>query len=366
MAAYAAFFIALVVLATGIFVGTQRLGSTDTRSRAALQEVVAMIWNFQTTGNTEKWTGTPKTAVRAVDGSLEVVLRSTDPAASTIEVQSLDYQLPAGVKQVVIRAGAYLPPAPTATPKSRPLPTSQPTTQQNTRSTYAPLELSLAVNHKDGPPIMLPAQRLPLESGMNDYLFIIPQEGMVTVRSLRLGFANHPENTLVRIDSVKLATQVNAVTDIPTSQSKTVYRLVSKTGSRFYTADASMREAMVRNGWTVEGVTLRTPTAAVAGAVPVYELYNKNSEDFFYTTGADEARTAKGFGYAPYNSKEAADALPVVWHAFSTPASDRTPVYRLVNAQTGKHFYTTSINERDVAVAQFGYTIEGLVFYVLK
>lgn len=42
--------------------------------------------------------------------------------------------------------------------------------------------------------------------------------------------------------------------------------------------------------------------------------------------------------------------------------SKRVPLYRLQG--NGDHFYTTSASERDNAIAQYGYTSEGIACYV--
>ena len=42
----------------------------------------------------------------------------------------------------------------------------------------------------------------------------------------------------------------------------------------------------------------------------------------------------------------------------------RVPLFRLYSAAQGDHFYTTSADERDNAIAQYGYVSEGIACYV--
>jgi hypothetical protein len=39
------------------------------------------------------------------------------------------------------------------------------------------------------------------------------------------------------------------------------------------------------------------------------------------------------------------------------------PVYRLYSSAQGDHFYTSNVKERDTAIAQYGYSDEGIAFY---
>jgi len=55
------------------------------------------------------------------------------------------------------------------------------------------------------------------------------------------------------------------------------------------------------------------------------------------------------------------------WEYTFDPASSLLPVFRFYNGDTGAHFYTASIEERDHVLAtwaQFAY--EGAVFYVAR
>ncbi len=91
--------------------------------------------------------------------------------------------------------------------------------------------------------------------------------------------------------------------------------------------------------------------ASVASAAPLYRLYI--SGDHFYTTNLEEAFNATRLGYVFEGN---------VGECELTATLGTTPLYRLYssNSEGGDHFYTTSSQERDLAIAAHGYRSEGI------
>jgi len=93
-------------------------------------------------------------------------------------------------------------------------------------------------------------------------------------------------------------------------------------------------------------------TSNRSGYVPVYELYNQNSNDYVYTSSQSEASMiVSQFGYTN---------LGVAFN--SCINSHNIPVFRLFNPSTKAHFYTTNVAERQTS-EQNGYTDEGIAYY---
>ena len=82
---------------------------------------------------------------------------------------------------------------------------------------------------------------------------------------------------------------------------------------------------------------------------PMYRLYNPNSGEHFYTGSIQERDVLKAAG----------------WHyegiAWNAPTKNGAPVYRLFNPNNGDHHYTMSIEERDMLVG-VGWQYEGVAW----
>jgi serine/threonine protein kinase/ribosomal protein L33 len=98
--------------------------------------------------------------------------------------------------------------------------------------------------------------------------------------------------------------------------------------------------------------------AVVAMAAPMYRLVSATTGDHFYTMSAAERNNAvAAYGYRNEG---------IAYYTFSGPVANSVPLYRLVSTTTGHHFYTTSASERDKAVAAYGYRYEGIACYVFS
>ncbi|MBB5868515.1 hypothetical protein F4553_001894 [Allocatelliglobosispora scoriae] len=98
------------------------------------------------------------------------------------------------------------------------------------------------------------------------------------------------------------------------------------------------------------------PPATRATSTALLRLYNPDSGDHLYTTSVTERDTAVArFGYTDEG---------VAGHVSATAATGTTPLLRLYNPDSGDHLYTASVTERDTAVARFGYVDEGIACHV--
>lgn len=87
--------------------------------------------------------------------------------------------------------------------------------------------------------------------------------------------------------------------------------------------------------------------------VSLYRLYNPNSGEHFYTQDLHEREVLISLGW---NDEK------IGW---KSPETSDTPVYRLYNKNAGDHHFTTSEKEKDTLVKK-GWTYEGIAFYSLK
>ncbi|MCH3961885.1 MAG: glucosaminidase domain-containing protein [Solobacterium sp.] len=88
----------------------------------------------------------------------------------------------------------------------------------------------------------------------------------------------------------------------------------------------------------------------LSSAEDMYRLYNPNSGEHFYTADVNEKNNLSNIGWV-YEG--------IGWKA---PSSSSSPVYRLYNPNSGDHHYTMNVNERDWLVT-LGWTSEGIGWY---
>ncbi|HEX5629757.1 MAG TPA: hypothetical protein VFX72_09310, partial [Usitatibacteraceae bacterium] len=90
-----------------------------------------------------------------------------------------------------------------------------------------------------------------------------------------------------------------------------------------------------------------TMASADSGVVyPVYRFYNMNTGGHFYTIDLAE-RNSVIAGY-PWLRDEGFDFI-----AYPTPRAGTLPVYRFYDTDSGNHFYTISESEKDAVVASY-------------
>ncbi|MCH4013905.1 MAG: hypothetical protein LKE64_06220 [Solobacterium sp.] len=122
---------------------------------------------------------------------------------------------------------------------------------------------------------------------------------------------------------------------------------VNDSASKTYTLKYNMN-----NGeWEFGGTTYPSFNVKCNNTKQVmYRLYNKNSGEHFYTGDVNEKDYLASIGWK-YEG--------IGWTA---PATSKTPVYRLYNKNGGEHHYTESAAERDMLVSK-GWKYESIGWY---
>jgi hypothetical protein len=128
----------------------------------------------------------------------------------------------------------------------------------------------------------------------------------------------------------------------------------------FYTTDAfEAARAMGRSGYHWEGIAcgVFAPQAGQpVGSIAFFRLFNPDTGDHFYTIDVNERdRAISQYGY-----RSEATACFI----FSVASPQLIPLYRLWNGEAHDHFYTTDVNERDRARVVSGYADEGTAGFV--
>ena len=129
----------------------------------------------------------------------------------------------------------------------------------------------------------------------------------------------------------------------------------------FYTADkAEMDRATSSLGYPAEGITGYIFPTQVTQTVPLYRSYSVRNTDHFYTVDkAESDRAVANLGYS-YEG-----ITGYVFPPSDPPCPGAAPLYRTYNPTIFNHFYTMSAPERDNAVANLGYSNEGIAAYIL-
>ena len=95
---------------------------------------------------------------------------------------------------------------------------------------------------------------------------------------------------------------------------------------------------------------LCVPVHAAGSEVIMYRMYNPNSGEHFFTSDVNERNSLYLAGW---------NAEGVGWYA---PTSSSVPVYRLYNKNGGEHHYTKNSAEKDLLVSK-GWSYEGIGWY---
>ena len=122
----------------------------------------------------------------------------------------------------------------------------------------------------------------------------------------------------------------------------------------FYTSNPP-KEFIEQNNLNEEGLAFKLfkDTNQVPGTVEVYRLFYGPTGDHLYTTSIPEKDNAVAIGY---------NFEGVVGAAYDTPGVDRSEVIRYFRLGTGEHFLTLDTNEMP-SLAALGFQREGTAFY---
>lgn len=132
-----------------------------------------------------------------------------------------------------------------------------------------------------------------------------------------------------------------------------IIRFKKGTTSLLAPANSQQAQTLTAGGYTNDGVLF---TASRTGTVPVYQLYNQTTDNYFYTTNLGEVSSAvSSHGYTNQGSTFAV-----------CNSTSYSPVYRMFSTNANTHFYTINPDEKYYARNYGGYTDEGVAFYTPK
>lgn len=105
-------------------------------------------------------------------------------------------------------------------------------------------------------------------------------------------------------------------------------------------------------------VFVGAPVTPAPTMIPVFRFYNVRSGSHFYTASVQERDLIMARWPNLYTYEGVAYQL--------NPANNPDPLFRFFNVRNGSHFYTASVQERDLVIAQWPttYRYEGIAYYV--
>ena len=142
-----------------------------------------------------------------------------------------------------------------------------------------------------------------------------------------------------------------------------VYRFYNlQRGSHFYTISTTERDFVVANYSNVfvyEGPVFSAYTQQAPGTVGVTRFYNVQTGTHFYTISPEEVAYVLA-NYPQFILEGVVYFVPPV-----ASTDGRSDLFRFFNIQSGTHFFTASVLERDHVLATYPQFIyEGTVYYV--
>lgn len=148
-------------------------------------------------------------------------------------------------------------------------------------------------------------------------------------------------------------------------QEGAVYRFWSPHfNGHFYTISTAERNQIISNSqdiWNFEGAAWFAHTSAVSGSSPVYRFWSPVYRRHFFTISLAERNNI----IANWPSIWTYEG--VAWHAYASPGTGRSPVYRFWSPVNRAHFFTISLAERNSIIANWPnvWSYEGVAYYAL-
>jgi len=173
-------------------------------------------------------------------------------------------------------------------------------------------------------------------------------------------------NYTLSVSNVSTSTSTSTSSDFTEDdQEFAVYRFFrADVGVHFYTANPTERDNILENlpDFTFEGASYQSvdPTANSTEVTPVYRFLNQNTGVHLYTTSETERDVVQeldsfsfeGEVFSAYTPEDGSDVEGAI------------PIYRFFNTNTGAHFYTPSVAERDNVEDNLpGFQSEGIAYY---
>ena len=224
----------------------------------------------------------------------------------------------------------------------------------------------------------------PFDNGDGDYYgstnsgaSAYPEDSVMSYRSPLGGswptwYSNNDIKALQEIWGVEKTTPVNSIpkvepapapiptpTPAPIPATVPIFRLLNReNGKHLYTSSSTERDTLSGLYFNYEGIAYNAP---INSNQPLYRFYKPSSGHHFYTASNAEkdqlvANNSLGYMYEgiAYN----------VYSAESAP-SGSIPVYRFYEPFGGRHFYTSSGQERAEIISKLlHWQFEGIAFFV--
>jgi Repeat of unknown function (DUF5648) len=136
-----------------------------------------------------------------------------------------------------------------------------------------------------------------------------------------------------------------------------LFRLVLN-NDHFYTTSTAERDQAARDGYKDEGIAGYVASSQIPGTVPLYRLINNNGSQVqrLYTASATERDSAISQSHYKLEG--------IAAYVLTSPEAGAVPLERLQQQGTGAYFYTISRPEADAAIAQGRYKNEGTCCYI--
>ena len=188
-------------------------------------------------------------------------------------------------------------------------------------------------------------------------VYLTDAVGTTTVVDKTWGWNKSSDGTMrLNLHHSSSRTDSPSLTDSPTGAP--LYRFLDRAdGSHLFTNNVKEIDAITGARFSYEGIGFNTPNN---GTQALYRFYSSSKDSHFYTASEAEknALVAPSSGYAFEGT--VGNVL-----ASGSVVATSTPVYRLFNAGTGRHFFTIDQLERSNLLApSTGWANEGIGFHV--
>jgi hypothetical protein len=143
-----------------------------------------------------------------------------------------------------------------------------------------------------------------------------------------------------------------------------MYRFYNKrTGAYFFTLSEGERWRVINSknpDIQFQGVKFSIDTSATANVSPLYRLYNKKGQRYYYTASLKELKAC----LAMRSGRSRVYRLDAIAGFVSTDPASGPPVYRLYNRPSNSYMYTASVAERAALLKTRKWKDTGTAFYL--
>jgi hypothetical protein len=138
-----------------------------------------------------------------------------------------------------------------------------------------------------------------------------------------------------------------------------VYRASSVGGGSFITTSQAEYNSLVSGGYTGDGIDFYADPPGSNMGFPVYRLYNASTTQHYWTSDTSEVSSLESSGWT--SEGLAFNSIDTIRQETPPPSGDLL-VYRFYIPQTTSHFWTTDLGERD-SMINAGYDYEGVSWF---